>query len=26
VALACFPYAKLCSMINPSAFLLIFHQ
>lgn len=26
VALACFPYAKLCSLINPSAFLLIFHQ
>lgn len=26
VAFACFPYAKLCSVINPTAFLLIFHQ
>ena len=26
VAMACFPYAKLCSLINPTAYLLIFHS
>jgi Zn-dependent protease len=26
VAMACFPYAKLCSVINPTAYLLIFHS
>jgi Zn-dependent protease len=26
VAMACFPYAKLCSLINPTAYLLIYHS
>ena len=26
VAMACYPYAKLCSLINPTAYLLIFHS
>jgi Zn-dependent protease len=26
VAIACFPYAKLCALINPTAYLLIFHS
>ena len=26
VAMACFPYAKLCSLISPTAYLLIFHS
>jgi Zn-dependent protease len=26
VAMACYPYAKLCDLINPTAYLLIFHS
>ena len=26
VAMACYPYAKLCDLISPAAYLLIFHS
>jgi Zn-dependent protease len=26
VAMACYPYAKLCDLISPTAYLLIFHS